>query len=459
MFKKILIFVSFLLIIFVPCPSFAQNKPDGKKLIEFGWDNPNVSSLKNNFIQREKTPFDGVFFSFDFDIYAAFDTTQYANSKFQYNDLSKIQWGKFTDNFLIVRGAGHTGAHWLDDASWAKISQNIKNISKVLAISKAKGIGFDPEYYFKDSTLNPWIYRPSWYNNLSYQEVGNYVRKRGKQFIQAMQTNKPDVKIFCFWLLGLVSMQNRLHPITETGMALYPFFVEGMLEGKNNSSEIIDGNESSYTYQSFVPFISAGENTRGNQSGLINKSLQPEFKKISVAQSVYFDILYAKFPKFEKGFDKQTKERWLKDNLYFALKTTDKYVWFYNEKINWWKNQVDSGLTEIINAVKDKINSELNNNSPQINGQSSILSFKKKEPDSYQGFSYDYIKSKKLLQIKLLKNDIKNLQVYQNSFLIYTVDNPAMSFNIDLNRKYNNEGNLIIMAKDSKGIYSVSFVN
>jgi hypothetical protein len=438
---------------------FAQNKLNEKKLIEFGWDNPSVTSLKNNFNQREKTPFDGVFFSFDSDIYPAFDTTQYSDSKFQYNDLSKIKWGKFTDNFLLVRGAGHTGAHWLDDKSWENISQNIKKISKALAISKAKGIGFDAEYYFKDSTLNPWKYRPSWYNNLSYEEVGKYVRKRGKQFVQALQTHKPDVKIFCFWLLGLVSAQNQTTPIEKTGMALYPFFIEGMLEGKNNSSEIIDGNESSYTYQNFVPFITVGENIRKHQSKLISKSLQNKYNDISIAQAVYFDILYAKIPKFEKGFNKQTKEQWLRDNLYYAFKTTDKYVWFYNERIDWWKNKVDSGLADIINEVKNKINTDLNNNSSRAAGYTSALNFKNKKPDDYRALSYTYQKDKNQLEIKLLKNDVRHLLIYNNSHLIYNIDNPPSSLTINLKNKYAYKGNLIIMAKDSKGKSSVSFVN
>lgn len=459
MFKKLLIFI-FLALFFSPCFLFSQINLNEKKLLEFGWDAPSISFLKTNVPQMANVPFDGIFFSNDFNVYTAFDTVQYPDSKFQYDDLAKIEWNKFTDNFLLVRGAGRTGARWLDDAGWAKINQNLKKISKSLAISKAKGIGFDAEYYYKDSTLNPWVFRSSWYNNLSYQQVGNYVRKRGKQFIQALQTYKPDVKIFCFWLLGLAEMQQRSHSITETGMALFPFFVEGMLEGKNKSSEIIDGDESSYWYQKPENFIESGEFQRSKGSQLIKISLRSQFNKVSLAKAVYFDGLYAKFSGFDKGFDKQTKERWLMDNLYFAFKTTDKYVWFYNEKINWWKNQVDSGVADIINEVRKMINIEQNNKDPQIKGQSLIFDFKKSTPDiTNQEFSYNYIVSSNTLEVHFLKNDIINLRVYQNSRLIYNADNPAMKFTIDLNQKYTRQGNLILMSKDSNGIVSVAFVN
>ncbi len=455
MHKRFIICTLFSLIIFCPYLLFAQNKIIQKKLIEFGWDYPTISFLKNGINEMQIAPFDGIVFSFDFDIYKAFDTRQLADSIFHYKYLSEIPWQKFTDNFLLVRGASYTGAHWLDDKSWTKIIENLKKVSKALRLSSAKGIGFDPEYYYNDSTLNPWVYNSSWYNNLSYQEVGNYVRKRGKQFMQSLQTYKPDVKILCFWLLDLADMQSKTQPISKTGMALYPFFVEGMLEGKNKTSEIIDGNESSYWYQKPENYIMAGEYLKENGSKLITYS-KAKFKEVSLAQAIYFDWIYAKLPLFDKGFSKQTKEGLLRNNLYFALKTTDKYVWFYNERINWWKAEVDPGVLEIIKQVKKKIKAEENNINNQISGNSLVFDFKKKGFETYQGFSYNYEKNKNIIAIKLLNKDIKRLQVYNNSKLIYTFDNPSLNFTINLN---NNKETFIIMSEDNSGITSIAFIN
>jgi hypothetical protein len=454
MFKKSIIIIECLFVIFSPYLLHAQNKLDKKKLIEFGWDYPNVSFLKSNITSMEKMPFDGVVFSFDFDIYNAFDTTQFADSKFQFNDLSKIQWKKFTDNFLFVRGAGLSGPHWLDDNSWIKITRNLKNISKALAISKAKGIGFDPEFYFNNPKLNPWTYSPSLYNNLSYQEVGNYVRKRGKQFMQALQTEKPDVKILCFWLLGLVSDQTQSLPIDQTGMALYPFFVEGMLEGKNKSSEIIDGNESSYWYKTPESFVTSGEYLRDNGSKLIKKSLQSKFKEVSLAQSVYFDGIYGKLPGTEKHFDKQSKEQWLGENLYNAYKTTDKYVWLYGERVNWWKAGGDSVAAAIIKNVQQQINADWNNKN-SILSETSIQWGK----GNNQGYDYSYSKSNHILTVKLLDKNFKIFQVYNNSRLIYELKDPQKNLTINLNEIYDQKGNLILLAINSNKITSVAYVN
>ena len=131
-----------------PILLFGQND-NGKKIVEFGWDCPKVSALKMGIPEMEnKTPFDGVVFTLDFDIYSAFDTTNRPESEFQFGDLSKINWEKFTNNFLLVRGVGITNAHWLDDNAWIKIMKNLMKISRSLAASKIiKGIGFDPEDY------------------------------------------------------------------------------------------------------------------------------------------------------------------------------------------------------------------------------------------------------------------------------------------------------------------------
>lgn len=458
MCRKSLVLIALLFSGLFPQDLHAQANVSPKKLVEFGWDYPKVSYLKANLKTMEEQPFDGVVFSLDFDIYNAFDTLQRPDSFFQYNDLAKLKWKKFTDNFLLVRGAGLSGAHWLDDNSWVKIVQNLKKISKALAVSKAKGIGFDPEYYFSDATLNPWIYKSGLYQNLSYQEVGRYVRKRGNQFIQALQAEKPDVKVLCFWLLGLIEMQRQSLPVAETGMALYPFFVEGMLEGKNKTSEIIDGNEFSYGYQNAVSFVEAGETRRKYGDTFIIASLKSKFQNISLAQAIFFDLIYAKAPEYEKGLNRQTKEQWLKDNLLSAFKTTDKYVWFYNERINWWSGKVDSGVAQIINIVKDTVNDQWNKKGSYINGYSNCFDLNQKA-SGYKGFYYSYSKTKNTLQVTLLNANVISLQLYNNSRLIHEYGSKPQKSFINLTKIYEKRGNLIIISKDSNGIVSVAYVN
>lgn len=262
-----------------------------------------------------------------------------------------------------------------------------------------------------------------------------------------------------FWLLLLPYFQSVKQPISETGMALYPFFVEGMMEGKNETSEIIDGNENSYGFQNAETYITSAVNLRDIGTRMIDKSLIPEFDKISYAQAIFFDQLYGKIPAYDKGFDKETKARWLAYNLYNAYKTTDGYVWFYNERINWWKGDVDAGVAQIIKDVQEKISIEQNNKSDPFSGTSLLYDFYPKEPDYDPGFSFNYFRSNNTLQIKLLNNDIKRLRIFNNSRLILDLKDPLTNSIIDLDKKYNQDGNLIILGTDSKGQYSVAYVN
>ena len=455
---KAALYINCLLLIIASSTVNAQNS--GKKLIEFGWDYPTVEYLKKNISQMERTPFDGVVFSFDFKVYDAFDTLRYPDSVFQFYQLTKIPWNKFTDNFIFVRGESPNGAQWLNDKAWNNISENLKNVSKAVSTSKAKGILFDPEYYIPDSTKNPWTYSSNLYPGLSYQQVGMYVKKRGKQFIQSLQTYSPHIKILCTWMLGLVAAQNMTMPLQETGMALIPFFVQGMLEGSNGKSELIDGNEFSYGYMESAHFIWAGERIRNDAKKYITGNYLPRFNKVSIAQAVYFDGIMATSTVFKKGYDTLTKKRWLKENLYNALKTTDKYVWFYNEKINWWKNQVDPEISKLITNVKDQLNSEFDvmNHSSAISPSFSRYEFRNGNTEERPG-KVLYNPSTNIIDIYSGNTSFKTIELYKNSRLIYTKQDPPINFEIDLKGIYNKSGNLIIVSKQSNGMIGSIYLN
>jgi hypothetical protein len=193
-------------------------------------------------------------------------------------------------------------------------------------------------------------------------------------------------------------------------------------------------------------------------------SLQNKCQEISMAQAVYFDLIYGKTPAFDKGYDRQTKERWLRNNLYAAFKSTDRYVWFYNERANWWNKAIDSGVAVIIRSVKNQINKELQNRSNVIKGKSSMLFLNRlsdvteSESINNTGFYYTFSKMKKALQLTFLNTKNNDLQIFQNSALIYEAQNPSKTTLINLLGKYNN-GNLIILSKDNNGKVSIAYVN
>lgn len=451
-----ILFISILLIYFFLKPLHAQQITD-KKLIEFGWDYPDVDYLKKNIYEMEKNaPFDGVVFSFKNDPYYAFDTVPLSSNYFKFDDLPNIQWHKFTDNFILIWGVGKSGPRWTDDDSWAKIVGNLTNISRAIEVSHSKGIVFDPEFYLANAQLNPWIYNKELYPRLSYEQVGQYIKKRGIQFIQALQTSKPDVKILCFWLWELVAKQNTTQPIINTSMALYPFFIEGILEGKNNKSELIDGNETGYWYTNAFDFITSAGEERANAKRYLPPSLSPKIDEITFAQPVFYDGIFALKPAFDRGYDKEIQNRLFSNNLYYALKTTDCYVWLYSEQLNWWKKP-DSNLANIISEIKNKTSKEVQNTERKTVGHSSLQSlFTKIESNS--AFSFSYSVQKRILHVNNLKKGTKTLKIYTNSRLIRSIKNPLSNNSFTFNKQQSKK-NIIIVALGNNNEFSIAFVN
>ncbi|HQN01713.1 MAG TPA: hypothetical protein PLL36_11580, partial [Candidatus Hydrogenedentes bacterium] len=50
------------------------------------------------------------------------------------------------------------------------------------------------------------------------------------------------------------------------------------------------------------------------------------------------------------------RPKWFEHNVYYALKTTDRYAWCYSERMNWWKGQdVPPGAEEAVRSARDKL--------------------------------------------------------------------------------------------------------
>jgi len=69
------------------------------------------------------------------------------------------------------------------------------------------------------------------------------------------------------------------------------------------------------------------------------------------------------------------------------------------------------------------------------------------------------LKKNNVLKIKLLQDQVVNIKVYENSRLIYNLNNPPANITINLQAIYKQKGNLILISSDVKGIRSVAFVN
>lgn len=328
--------------------------------IEFGWDYPDVSQLNTDLPSMQNTPFDGICFSLQRQILEAFDTTLQLPAYFEQDKLKQLKWGKYNNNFIILRGYGKMGGSWFDDTRWKTISSNMRNLSKALASPEISGVLFDPEYYYEDPLYNPWTYSKKQYPHHSFAEMQLQVKKRGIQFIKVLQKYKPDLAFLSIWITSLVVEDIKLTPLEGTRHALLLSFIEGILTGKKNTVKVIDGNEYGYGYMKPSQFLDAANYLRKNLAELMQSGKgREEALKIEIAQPLFYDGLLATNPSFERGISTKAKWKWLEENTKFAMAASDDITWFYSERLNWWKGPVNDTLYQLLTSNKNAQNTNV----------------------------------------------------------------------------------------------------
>ena len=166
-----------------------------KKLIEYGWDVPYPDQVRKDIRDMEKKPFDGIIFRLR-EWNHAFDPRPWDEAKLkpQLDDLAAIEWKTFTDNFLCLYAANNWAMDWFNDEQWEGIAANLRLSARAAKIGRCVGLVFDPEPYGD----NPWAYAEK-DKDRSFAEVEAHVRKRGGQFMTALQTEMPEVRLLTFF--------------------------------------------------------------------------------------------------------------------------------------------------------------------------------------------------------------------------------------------------------------------
>jgi hypothetical protein len=356
MFQKHLLSSLFLLVtlsLLLPESIVAQQRPS-KKIVEYGWDVPYPDFIRDNIREMEKRPFDGIIFrTKEFD--HAFDTRPWKQQDMQpqLDVLAAIQWQKFTDNFLTLYAASKWKMDWFNDEQWNVIVENMKLFSLAVHSGRCVGVCFDPEPYGTD----PWVY-PGSYADKPFDQVAEQVRRRGRQFIAALQEHVPDLKVLSFFELGLYGdildepdPKIRQEKLLKKWMVLLPSFCIGMLEGAAPGTIFIDGNESAYYYESSADYYRGYHLLRQRAQTLVPEALRPKYNaQVQAGMALYIDQPLGKRTEQTTGHfltaDQQLK--FFEHNVYYALTTSDEYVWCYSERMNWWLPPEKAGKDRIL---------------------------------------------------------------------------------------------------------------
>jgi len=368
--------------------TFAQmiSKTPGKKLIDFGWNSPFTNELRDSLKKYEKEPFDGVT--------VKLREKAGGGKVFMVKDLLKISKKDLeaeldlimtmpvstilTDNFIVIYGGSQMD--WFSDEDWSVADIYIRYTARLAKSMKCKGILWDPEPY--NPGKNPWKYdEQSTADKLSYEDYYNQIRKRGAQFIKALQEEFPGLIVFSLrefsdyqkgspfsaGLLPVDDISKTKEELKTAWWGLHLPFTIGILDAINEDVRLIDANEDAYYYTSVLEFFQIRNILKNDGRALVPSDLYNKFaSNYSIGHAISADYVAGNwaegisFPYRLKGQAKMLtpveQALWFEHNAYYALRTSDEYAWLYTEKANWWTGRnVPDGFEDALIRAKQKV--------------------------------------------------------------------------------------------------------
>jgi hypothetical protein len=191
------------------------------------------------------------------------------------------------------------------------------------------------------------------------------VRKRGAQFIEAVQKEFPDMVLLTFYQLSEIGIApsdalRRQEELKKNKHALLPAFLNGMLDAIAPSIRIVDGCEGSYYNENFKDYSDDVELIKNRTLAWISPENREKYSShVQAGMALYMDQILGlrESPQKYSSYFLSQKEKlsWFEHNVYYALTYTDEYVWCYSENMNWWKNRVPEGAEVMIRSAQEKV--------------------------------------------------------------------------------------------------------
>jgi hypothetical protein len=318
----------------------------GKKLIEFGWDEPDTAFMRRHIGKMEQTPFDGCVFHVNFKdrtgatgnfTWQGWGERSFTEADLQtaMDDLKATPFRQFTHNFLRFNTTP-AKLDWFEDHS--AVIQNARLAALVARKGKCRGILFDIEQY--EGPL--FDYRKQRDRETkSWELYAAQARRRGREVMEAFQAGFPRVTIFLTFGYSLPwheSRQGRTS-LAECHYGLLAPFLDGMLEAAREDARFIDGHELSYGYKDSDRFGQAYAAMRQQLLPIVADPKRYQ-RFFSFGFGLWMDNQWRKVGWDTADFSKNYfSPETFQSSLRRALEVADEYVWIYTETPRWWSNE------------------------------------------------------------------------------------------------------------------------
>jgi hypothetical protein len=361
--------------------------PPEKRLVEFSWASPNTEEYNNNMELYESGPFDGISVKLRKEVGGGnifmVDNCAAVSEEIKEREYELVknigEKSTLEHNFLVLYGASQMD--WFSDEDWKLVEIYLRYAANLARIGKFKGILWDPEPYKPGK--NPWrMSEQPDKGDRNYYDYYLQVRERGAQFIRIIQDEFPGLTIlslrefsdyqtaspFSQAILPLFDKKQSRIDLEGAWWALHLPFTLGILDAIDDDVVFIDGNEEAYYYTSALEYYKVRNELFNDTRALVPSSLHKKLKSnYYLGHAVSMDYIAGNWAGFLNGFTYRLSGQgavltpaqralWFEHNMYYALKTADKYVWLYTEDANWWTGEnIPEGFAEALEKARKKV--------------------------------------------------------------------------------------------------------
>ncbi len=327
-----------LLVTIVACTPVAP----ARKLIEFGWDEPDTAFLRRAIGRMERMPFDGCVF------HAVLHTAQGATvnlawrfwgaQAFRWEDAAQARddlWhtprARFRSSFLRLNVTPGQ-LDWYDDFS--PVLANARLAARLAREGGAAGLLLDTEPY--EAPLFDYR-RQRWAGRRTWDDYAAQARQRGRELMSAFEQGYPGLTLFLTFGYELPWEESDAgqRPLAECTNGLLAPFLDGLTAGAR-SARIVDGYEFSYGFREAAEFDAAHRLVRGELTPIVEDPSRYQ-ARVSIGFGLWLDNRWRRvgWNLESHGGNYFTPEA-LERSLCAALRRADEYVWLYSENPRWW---------------------------------------------------------------------------------------------------------------------------
>jgi hypothetical protein len=317
----------------------APPRTASKKLIEWGWDEPDPAFMRAHIAEMERLPFDGVVFHVNSSqggnfVWEMWGGRRYERTEFDaaVADLRATPFRQLSERFLRVN-VTPGNVDWFDDEAWGAVLHNTRVAAQVAREGNCRGFLFDTEQY--QHQLFTFAKQPPGH---TWEECRAQVRRRGAEWMRAVNAEFPEITILLTFAYKMARPPEG-RPRSEARYGLLADFLDGLLEACSEQTVIVDAWEHSYSYRGAAQFEAARETIL--QAALDWTAAPEQYRRhVRAGFGIWLDYNWPRH-----GWDTTDVSKnyfsppQFTDSVRAALANSDEYVWIYSEQPRWWTSE------------------------------------------------------------------------------------------------------------------------